>query len=238
MPGGCAPRPEAARSSRAAPEVSGVGYNPSMQWPAALQSLDETVLRAALSPPAPFATAFLIITTIGGGWGLFALVPFALRRSTRAPTLWLFAAATLTSAVISSLKALIGRIRPCDALAWCSTLAAGSPGGPSFPSGHAAGSFAFATFVSVRAPRFAPALYLFAALVAWSRCALGVHYPSDVIAGAIVGSLVGALVARASLTSRLGQGSTSSPQAPGSSQSSQAAPPASSPRSASPGAPP
>jgi undecaprenyl-diphosphatase len=207
-------------------------------WPPALQSLDETLLRAALASPPSLFTAFLIITTLGGGWGLIALVPFALRRATRAPTFWLFAAAILTSAVVSSLKALVGRLRPCDALGWCAAAAVGSPGGPSFPSGHAAGSFAFATFVSVRAPRFAPPLFLFAALVAWSRCVLGVHYPSDVVAGALVGVLIGALVARISVKSRWGSGSTSPPPEAGSPRASPAGPPASSPRSASPDASP
>jgi undecaprenyl-diphosphatase len=72
-----------------------------------------------------------------------------------------------------------------------------SPGGGSFPSGHAAGVFAFAAFVAVRAPRWAPLSFAWAGIVAWSRCVLGVHYPSDVLAGALLGAAVGALFARA-----------------------------------------
>jgi hypothetical protein len=102
-----------------------------MLWPAALQSFDESLLRAALATPAPLVTAFFVITTIGGGWGLFALVPCAIRRATRAATFWLFAAATLTSGLVSLLKAAFGRVRPCDALGGCAALSAGSTGGPS-----------------------------------------------------------------------------------------------------------
>src|SRR5262249_1951175 len=144
------------------------GWHPALvTWPVALQSLDEEILRIALATPGPLFRFFSIVTMIGGGFGLFALIPFAVRRSTRAATLWLFAATALTSGVVSLLKSLVGRVRPCDALPWCAALAAPSPGGPSFPSGHAAGSFAFATFVALRARRLAPWVYLFAALVAW-----------------------------------------------------------------------
>jgi undecaprenyl-diphosphatase len=209
-----------------------------MAHPIAFQSFDESVLRAALSTPAPLVTAFFVITTIGGGWGLIALLPFALRRSTRAATLWFFAAATLTSGVVSLIKALVGRVRPCDALPWCAALSAGSPGGPSFPSGHAAGSFAFAAFVAGRAPRFASAAFLFAALVAWSRCVLGVHYPTDILTGALIGALIGGACARISIKSPKGSGSTSPRQPGGTLRASQGEPLASSRRSAPPGAPP
>jgi undecaprenyl-diphosphatase len=65
-----------------------------------------------------------------------------------------------------------------------------------FPSGHAATSFAGATVLSRAAPRLAPVFFLLAAAVAWSRVYVGVHYPSDVLAGAVLGVLVGgALVA-------------------------------------------
>ena len=66
-----------------------------------------------------------------------------------------------------------------------------APEGFSFPSGHSTGSFAFAAFVATFRPRFAPLLFAVAAAIAWSRVVLGVHYPSDVTGGAILGSLAG-----------------------------------------------
>jgi undecaprenyl-diphosphatase len=61
----------------------------------------------------------------------------------------------------------------------------------SFPSGHAATAFAAATLLAGLAPRFAVPLFALAAAMAWSRVYVGVHYPLDVLAGAILGAAVG-----------------------------------------------
>ncbi len=169
-----------------------------MTWPADLQALDERLLLMAHGHPAALLPIFYFATVVGGGWGLCALVPFAIQKRTRAVTLRLFAALAVTSAWVTLLKWLVARVRPCDALGWCAPIAVASPGGGSFPSGHAAGSFAFAAFIALRAPRWAVPATAWATLVAWSRCALGVHYPTDVLAGAILGLVVGVLFARAS----------------------------------------
>ncbi|MBX3022969.1 MAG: phosphatase PAP2 family protein [Bdellovibrionales bacterium] len=66
--------------------------------------------------------------------------------------------------------------------------------GPSFPSNHAANCFAGATVLSFYFRRRRYFFYSFAGLIALSRPALGVHYPSDVIAGAILGFTVAKLV--------------------------------------------
>jgi undecaprenyl-diphosphatase len=61
----------------------------------------------------------------------------------------------------------------------------------SFPAGHAATAFAGATLLSYVAPRAAPAVIVLALLIAFSRVYVGVHYPSDVLAGAAIGASVG-----------------------------------------------
>ena len=61
----------------------------------------------------------------------------------------------------------------------------------SFPSGHSASAFAFATAVGQLIPLAAPPLRFVAAMVAYSRVHTGVHYPGDVIVGSLVGALAG-----------------------------------------------
>jgi undecaprenyl-diphosphatase len=68
------------------------------------------------------------------------------------------------------------------------------PASASFPSGHAASGFAFAEAVGEVAPGIALPLRLLAAVVAYSRVHTGVHYPGDVIVGALVGSSIGEAV--------------------------------------------
>ena len=98
---------------------------------------------------------------------------------------------------VFSLKALVGRARPCGSLAHVHALVFGTPHDPSFPSGHAAGAFAVAAFVAFESrahPVAKVALFVIAAGIALSRVVLGVHFPSDVVAGAALG-VVSALVA-------------------------------------------
>jgi len=98
----------------------------------------------------------------------------------------------LTSAVVNMLvKPLSRRQRP-DRVA--ERVAIGRqvrmPISTSFPSGHSAAAFAFATGVGHVMPRAAVPLRALAALVAYSRVHTGVHYPGDVVAGSLIGTAV------------------------------------------------
>jgi len=62
------------------------------------------------------------------------------------------------------------------------------PSSTAFPSGHSAAAFAFATGVAKELPAAGFPLRALAALVAYSRVHTGVHYPGDVVAGALLGS--------------------------------------------------
>jgi len=57
----------------------------------------------------------------------------------------------------------------------------------SFPSGHATVSFACAAVLALAVPRLRVPLYALAALIAFSRVYVGVHYPFDVLGGALLG---------------------------------------------------
>jgi len=67
----------------------------------------------------------------------------------------------------------------------------------SFPSGHAASAFAFAHGVGAVSPPAAIPLRGLAAVVAYSRVHTGVHYPGDVVAGALIGTTVAEAAVRA-----------------------------------------
>jgi undecaprenyl-diphosphatase len=77
------------------------------------------------------------------------------------------------------------------------------PGSRSMPSGHTAAAVAFASGASRAAPALSLPLHALAAVVGYSRVHTGVHYPGDVVAGAVLGAVLGELT-----TSRLAKAST------------------------------
>jgi undecaprenyl-diphosphatase len=91
------------------------------------------------------------------------------------------------------LKRATGRKRPCmiEPHCWAQML---PPDHYSFPSGHTLTAFAIATSVSVVYPQLAIVLFSCAALIAISRVVLGMHFVSDVVAGALMGTALGFLM--------------------------------------------
>jgi undecaprenyl-diphosphatase len=88
------------------------------------------------------------------------------------------------------LKNLVGRIRPCDLNPLVEMLVA-RPQDPSFPSGHTASSFAAATVLLRRRWKGRWAALALAILMGLSRLYLYVHFPTDVLAGALLGIFCG-----------------------------------------------
>ncbi|MGH3984027.1 MAG: bifunctional phosphatase PAP2/diacylglycerol kinase family protein [Pseudonocardiaceae bacterium] len=87
------------------------------------------------------------------------------------------------------------------------------PSSSSFPSGHAASAAAFTTAVTMECPAVGLAVAPVAAVVAYSRLHTGVHYPSDVIAGVLLGSGI-ALATRRWWPLRVGEAAASKHPAP------------------------
>jgi membrane-associated phospholipid phosphatase len=112
------------------------------------------------------------------------------RRAARAGVGSLAAASAIVNAAI---KPLGRRRRPVAVDVVPLARQVRMPGSTSFPSGHAASAFAFATAVGHVLPREAIALRALAALVAYSRVHAGVHFPGDVVAGSLLGSAVAQL---------------------------------------------
>ena len=90
------------------------------------------------------------------------------------------------------LKEWIGRIRPCKVLPGVNLLV-GCASAYSFPSNHAMNNFAAATMFTYFYPRMKYALFIGAFLVSISRVFCGVHYPSDILGGALIGTVIALL---------------------------------------------
>jgi undecaprenyl-diphosphatase len=121
-------------------------------------------------------------------WIALALVLSVLYRR------WSVLAATVIAVAVADwsatgLKAVVDRERPSLRYAEPEPLVK-TAHDASFPSGHAATSFAAATLLTFAFPRLGPALFLLASAVAFSRVYVGVHYPLDVIGGAFLGVLI------------------------------------------------
>jgi membrane-associated phospholipid phosphatase len=94
----------------------------------------------------------------------------------------------IAEVITYSLKYSVNRTRPYATYSFIDNV--GTEKSPSFPSGHTSAAFALATSLSINFPRWYVIIpsFIYAAAVGYSRMDLGVHYPSDVIMGAIIGS--------------------------------------------------
>ena len=132
----------------------------------------------------PLDDVFVWLSKLGGYgliWlGLGLALSLVWRRAT--PFVLVLLADAAADGLATLLKFVVGTRRP-------------SGGGPliaiphsdSFPSGHAATSFACATVLAALVPRAAPAFYVLALAIGYSRIYVGVHWPLDVVGGAVVG---------------------------------------------------
>jgi membrane-associated phospholipid phosphatase len=158
--------------------------------------------------------AMIALTWLGSGWAALALLPLMGWPHTRRFATALALAVVAQAICVWAVKLAVGRVRPWIAMGLSTPL--GAPRDGSFPSGHASGSFCVAAFVAVALPAVWPsatwrvrsvtaATIALASLVAVSRVYLGVHFPSDVLAGALTGGCFGAIAGEQFVSRRTGQ---------------------------------
>lgn len=166
---------------------------------APFQKIDETLLRwinvdlvnpigdfifPLFNHPAPFVPLIAVL--------LFTLI------YKNSPRAWLIAGTSIFCLIIGDffifnpLKQWISRPRPAADLNFVRTiLASGATGGFAFPSSHTANAFLLATVVGCFIKRWRTLFFIAATFIGVSRIYVGVHYPSDVMGSAILGSFVG-----------------------------------------------
>lgn len=164
-----------------------------------VQHLDRRLMRRSFGARSPALDRFLVALTRAASysrlWLLIAgaLALFGGARGRRAAGRGLIAIAIAAVVANGPVKLLVRRRRPFSRSR--PTLIR-MPRSTSFPSGHSAAAFAFATGACAESPVLAPVLVPLAGAVAYSRVHVGVHYPSDVAAGVGIGVGSGLLTAR------------------------------------------
>lgn len=140
---------------------------------------------------------------------LYVLLGYLFYRRYKLKALWLLALAGLTillcDQISSSLiKPLVQRARPCNnPFLQARLLLSHGCNGFSFVSSHAANHFGLATFLALvveNKKRWVPWLYGWAFSIGFSQIYVGVHYPADIVGGALLGTVLGFLTGLAART--------------------------------------
>jgi undecaprenyl-diphosphatase len=166
-----------------------------------LSTVDHAVYLAVASTPTPALDVPLRRLSNAANrsliWVMLAILLAGVggRRGRRAAAAGLASVAVSSATVNLGLKRLAARDRPDRAAAGVADARhTRMPVSSSFPSGHSASGFAFATAVGHQIPVLSFPLRMLAAAVAYSRVHSGVHYPGDTIIGALAGGALGLVV--------------------------------------------
>ena len=160
------------------------------------QNADINLLKSINKNETTFKTKYLELNassvtavSIGAPVGI-AVAGFIMHdKKLKLDALYMGGAFLVSSIVTQSTKHIVNRQRPFEKYSFI-VKRDDESGGMSFPSGHTSAAFCTATSLALRYHKWyviTPA-YVFAASVGWARMYQGVHYPSDVLAGALVGA--------------------------------------------------
>jgi undecaprenyl-diphosphatase len=130
---------------------------------------------------------------------VLGLIIYRYRRKSLLIILALALLITLSDQISVQIKMAVDRLRPCqdpDIRDWVHLVKGHCGGMFGFVSNHAANSFAFAVFTSLLLKNRVYMIFilLWALVVSYSRIYLGVHYPGDVLCGAMLGVMLAFLV--------------------------------------------
>lgn len=131
---------------------------------------------------------FAFITHLGDAgaiWIITGVIMLFFKKYRKCGGLMLVSLAVCAIITLGVIKPLVGRMRPFQFMGIEPYIT--PPGGASFPSGHTSSSFTAATSVFLCHKKEGIAAYVLAVLIAFSRLYFYVHFPTDVIAGAILG---------------------------------------------------
>ncbi len=163
-----------------------------------ISALDEAILLFVQDNIRTPALTFIMrlfsrIGDAGIGWIVLGVLLLIFARTRRRGAVMLGALATEYVLCDLVIKKIVLRPRPYLVISQLELLVA-QESSTSFPSGHSASSFACAYMLTRLFGKKGAWAYLPASLIAISRIYVGVHYPSDVVAGVLFGTLVGAVM--------------------------------------------
>jgi undecaprenyl-diphosphatase len=149
-----------------------------------------------ISRPPKVNKFLVLISRLGDGrvwYALILILPLVYGETGLVTSLSMVKIGVVNLALYKVIKSLTGRARPCAVSA---NIILGTP--PldqySFPSGHTMHAVAFSMIATAHHPELAWLLAPLSCLIATSRIVLGLHYPTDVLAGGVIGAYVASML--------------------------------------------